>query len=311
VAVPLLLYVSIPLTAGIFHAQGTGIIPESRLSFDAASIRPITAGQTDPQKAPLMRCRGIDGEMFANPNGPPSTVPVGRCTGLIASVADLITFAYASDVNAAHHFRVENVPKELDTPSGPDSIMYVIEAVAPNPSRATRADLQLMLQSLLRDRYKFKVHKEARNLDGFNMTVAKGGIKLKKATTNEVAALHIVSQDGKPFEPDGGTHSVMAKGTSSMQGLADFVDSMLHWTTGEPRPIADKTNLPGLYDITLLFNMTSPLGGQRGESPALSRPEIDPELPKALEQQLGLQLEKAKVPFDFMIIDHIEKPSEN
>ena len=85
-----------------------------------------------------------------------------------------------------------------------------------------------------------------------------------------------------------------AKGT--MEQLA----RQLSGTAG--RPVIDKTGLTGYYAYTLDW------------SAANRTPETEPEPPvmfTALQEQLGLRLEAAKGPFEMLIIDHAEKPTEN
>jgi len=66
-----------------------------------------------------------------------------------------------------------------------DKAMYQFQAVAPDPSRVTKAELQEMLQTMLRDRFNLRSHRETRQLDGFLMVVAKGGIKFKETLLDE------------------------------------------------------------------------------------------------------------------------------
>lgn len=98
-----------------------------------------------------------------------------------------------------------------------------------------------------------------------------------------------------------------------MKPIAQFVSDFLGRGFDGP-PVADKTNLPGVYDITLLLNQVLPIsgggrggGGGRGREPF----EFDPPIPRTLEEQLGLHLERGKVSAEYWIIDHIEKPTEN
>src|SRR5256885_7521147 len=79
----------------------------------------------------------------------------------------------------------------------------------------------------------------------------------------------------------------MLKVRSRMPPLAIFVSSLL----GNVPPVADKTNLPGIYDITLLLDWiapTSSVGEREGGTRVPS--EFSPPIPKALEDQLGLRL---------------------
>jgi uncharacterized protein (TIGR03435 family) len=79
-------------------------------------------------------------------------------------------------------------------------------------------------------------------------------------------------------------------------------------------PVIDKTDLPGIYDISLTLNQV--MGGRpstRGGGAAAAPQDMwDPPLAKALEDQLGLRLESArKVPVEYLAVDHVEKPSDN
>ena len=82
----------------------------------------------------------------------------------------------------------------------------------------------------------------------------------------------------------------------------------------EPRIIADKTGLMGIYNIDFVLEpiyLLAPTGGGvRGEGSPGVRQFTTP-ISKALEEQLGLHLERARVPAEFVVIDHIEAPAEN
>lgn len=72
----------------------------------------------------------------------------------------------------------------------------------------------------------------------------------------------------------------------------------------------DKTGLTGAYDFTLEFAQSGLAG--RGPTGADAASDPAPDLFNALEKQLGLKLEKSKVPLDVIVIDHMDKePTEN
>jgi uncharacterized protein (TIGR03435 family) len=71
--------------------------------------------------------------------------------------------------------------------------------------------------------------------------------------------------------------------------------------------VIDKTGLTGLYDLTLTWTSDSTVGSPASADDSPSSPSIF----TALEEQLGLKLESAKGPVKVLVIDHIEKPSEN
>jgi len=179
-----------------------------------------------------------------------------------------------------------------------------------------------MLQTLLTDRFNAKIHREAREMDGFVMTIAKSGIKFKPTSgTPDVPRLVIptgIPNDRLPAGltraatgPAGGLIPLIMKGNFSRGAITTTVVELLGGT-----PVIDKTGLGGLYDITLNLEQFGPrqqVEGIRGRpvDGELPRPEFSPSLIKAMEDQLGLHFEAAKVPVDFVIVDHIEKASEN
>jgi uncharacterized protein (TIGR03435 family) len=71
------------------------------------------------------------------------------------------------------------------------------------------------------------------------------------------------------------------------------------------RPVNDKTGLTGQFDVVLEFAPDETAGSRPGESSDV------PTLVTAVEEQLGLKLVAARGPRDFLVIDHIEKPSGN
>jgi uncharacterized protein (TIGR03435 family) len=66
--------------------------------------------------------------------------------------------------------------------------------------------------------------------------------------------------------------------------------------------VVDRTGLSGLYDFTLHWNWT-PAGSETGDNAAAFR--------EALKAQLGLELKSSRAPMSFVIVDHVERPSEN
>ena len=96
--------------------------------------------------------------------------------------------------------------------------------------------------------------------------------------------------------------------------ITQLVDVLSRFTD---RIVVDKTNLTGKYDIDLQYTpeqgqSLAPPGGSPPGMPAL--PPIDPNGPSlftALQEQLGLKLESQKGPVEMIVVDHIERPSEN
>ena len=153
--------------------------------------------------------------------------------------------------------------------------------------------VDLMEQSLLADRFKLKVHFEKREMPVYALVVAKGGPKLTPAEIGESSKLFSAPTDRGN------------KITAEAVTLDDFANSPLLRTGG--RLVIDQTGLKGTYDFTLESGpdrTVAPDTAQEGGGDA-------PSFFTAIQEQLGLRLVPTKAPVEVIVIDHIEKPSEN
>jgi len=164
------------------------------------------------------------------------------------------------------------------------------------------AVIRPMVQALLADRFKLKVHHEMKELPVYALVVAKGGIKMKP----EDAAVF----SPNPEEARG--HSFAMRGRGQLQGggaTAEELSSMLAIqpeVTG--RMVVNKTGLTGKYDFMLKW---TPDTGSSMANGSTSPDSSEPSLFTAIQEQLGLKLEAQKSPVDVIVIDSIETPSPN
>jgi len=152
---------------------------------------------------------------------------------------------------------------------------------------------KVALQALLADRFKLKVHHEAKELPVFNLVVAKGGAKVQasKPDTNSEFVVQGVCSAGN------------RGGIAERQGctMADLAD-LLRYSTG--RTVIDKTGLSGPYDYEL--NWTP-----EDATPAQALQFSGPSIFTAVQEQLGLKLEPSTAPLDILVIDSAEMPTPN
>ena len=146
-----------------------------------------------------------------------------------------------------------------------------------------------MMQSLLADRFHLQIHRLSKPLPAYNLVVSKGGPTLK-TTAGGTSGINI-----RP------THAVGLHITATNVTIDQIIHGQIGRDTG--RPTFDKTGLTGHYDFTLEY-IQDPTGPMAAESTL-------PALASALPDQLGLKLESTTAPFDTIVIDHAEKPSEN
>jgi uncharacterized protein (TIGR03435 family) len=142
---------------------------------------------------------------------------------------------------------------------------------------------QAMLQVALADRFKLRVHNEARDGPIYELVIAKGGFKLKEAPASKHSRGYSWGRDHVEVR------------TGPIGSLVFVLSDLLS------RNVVDKTGLSGNYDIDLNWTPDDQQG----------TPDAGPTLFTALEEQLGLKLVPAKGPVDTFVVDHVERPTEN
>jgi uncharacterized protein (TIGR03435 family) len=148
------------------------------------------------------------------------------------------------------------------------------------------AMLQTLEQDLLAERCQFKMHKETRVLPVYELVVAKGGLKMQEILDNEKASVSTYNTDGE-FQAEA------MDVTELVENLAETVE----------KTVVDKTGLGNKrYAFTLKW---TPDEEQRTVDDA------KPSIYKALEEQLGLKLVPSKAPVEIVVVDKMERPSEN
>lgn len=282
-------------------AQTGGVKPE----FEVVSVRPNAA------------CGGRSHGLTA----PPSP---GRLNLECTTAEDLIRLAYVilANGNKPHLRRVDIV----GGPAWMRSDIYAVNAKAANDSSLT-AMLGPMTRALLEDRFKLRVHHETKEESVYALTLAKTGFKLQPIKEGSCIPLdpdHMppMPAPGQPVpsicgsQQMGRTHG---KGvTIKVTGvtLADFGDTVLSGILG--RRVIDKTGLTGRYDFELEFTPDEGMPvfqapGRRGGDGEGMSATSEPDPPSILDTlyRLGLRIESAKGPVETLVVDNIERPSEN
>jgi uncharacterized protein (TIGR03435 family) len=161
-------------------------------------------------------------------------------------------------------------------------------------------DVPPMLQVLLEDRFQLKYHWEAREQPGYDLVVMKPG-KLRASIVKGDCS----NSDGLPKDAACGFLPNSPGHTKGYNVTASDLAGGLSWLLS--MPIADKTNLAGRYDVELRWTVES----IEVRSNASSEQDV-PSIVTAIQEQLGLKLQPAKVPVRVLVIDHIEKkPSDD
>ena len=253
-------------------------------------------------------------------SAPPSP---GRLNMECNTVENLIRMAYAFFQNG-NSLNLKDVPIN-GGPGWIRSESYAINAKAEGLAPVAQM-LGPMLRGLLEDRFKLKIHREAKEGPVYVMTVAKSGSKLQPTKEGSCTPLDMNHLgDATPGQPKPnmcGDQQIRRTGkTVSLKGsglsMAEWTGGMLSDLIG--RPVIDKTGIQGKFDIDIriaidssmpMFQGTIGRGGGDAGAALLAREPNGPTIFMALEK-LGLKLESAKGPVENLIIDHVEKPTEN
>jgi uncharacterized protein (TIGR03435 family) len=275
-----------PILAGnIAVAEPRGQTRAERFQFEVASIKPAKGGPNG---------------FFIRMN------PGAHFNASGITVKSLIEIAY--DIKDA---QLTGLPSWTDSErfeidAKPDEATSAVFDKLPPDQRGTA--MSQMLRTLLEDRFKFSFSREQRELPVYALVVAKSGPKLHQSTVP-------VPQNGPPGGP--GAPRVMMNGRGELTATNATMEPVLNLisrTAG--RPVIDKTGLTGRYDFTLKWTPDQSQGMMPGgpRPPGEEAPPQDssgPSLFTALQEQLGLKLEPQKAPLDVLVVQHVERPTEN
>jgi len=268
----------------------------SHLAFEAASIKPNNS--TSPG-----RRFGVPGDRFIATN---------------QTLWQLISVAYGAPgplPQSLPSYQISGGPNWID------SDRFDIEAKASGDvvrgTEGTRRK-QLMLQTLLAERFKLALHHETKEMPVFTLVLArrdqKLGPKLRRSDVDCAALLAARRSSNPPvfvpayLDPCSSGVSlvgVLGGGAMTMKDLSFSLSRLLD------RVVLDRTGLTGVFSVEVQF-ATEGLTGLPAPPPGVERPPSEgPSIFTAVEEQLGLKLESTKVPVDVLVIDHAEKPTED
>ena len=263
-------------------------------AFEVISIKP--------------RAPAPPGELVGSPSG---FQPGGRYFARNTSLFNLIESAYRGNHVVLRAEQVVGGPSWLHSP------LFDIDAKVggelspiPIPLLPTGAAL---LRSLLEDRFKLKAHVESRPLPVYVLLLAHSngtlGPKLRPSLVDCQQLLE-ASRGYPPVplppppagRPQCGAHvpgaTTMVLGGTTMEKLAAYLVRPVRST------VVDRTGLTGSYDVELAWGRESltPSSGSTPEGPSIFT---------AVREQLGLKLELRREPMDVVVIDHVERPTDN
>jgi uncharacterized protein (TIGR03435 family) len=276
----------------IILASAAAQTPDASPRFEVASIKP-----SPPPEGGRMRFRS---------DGGPGTDDPGLFTCERCSVSSLLLKAF--DIQT---FQLSG-PDWLQSPMM-QATQFNISAKIPEGS--TKEQFHLMMRNLLIDRFQLKFHYDKKEMQAYDLVVAKNGSKMKESPgppdpderPGRIVGERKMDADGFVILPPGrvpmmmtmaGGRAVMREAEVTMTEFATRLEDEVG------RPIADATGLKGKYDFTLRW-----IEGRAGP---VATDENAPNIFRALQEQLGLKLESKKSMASVLVVDHIEKnPTEN
>jgi uncharacterized protein (TIGR03435 family) len=315
--------IAIGLLIGAGNASSIHAQPAARPKFDVVSVRRCMPGD-ELNGAPGGRGgRGGRGPRFSP----------GRLRMQCLPISNMIGFAYLDAEPLLNRTRMPADSSWLNG-TGPGWIYsdwYIVDAETDNPvANGSTADprgeamnvMRQMLQVALEDRFQLKIHREAEEVPMYDLTVAKGGLKVKPMEPGGCIEFD-PSKGVKPAEmfPPGkkpmcitGIHMngpdwAIDTAGQNLANLARALSGPLN------RHVFDKTGLNDLFIIQLQFahDESTP-----GNFPAAIRDQLFPpaDVPPGpsiftVLEGLGLKLEPTRGPQGYVVLDHIERPSEN
>jgi uncharacterized protein (TIGR03435 family) len=290
--------------------------PDHSYQFEVASIKP------DKTAGGMMRI------MFSPGGFNGDNIPIGDLIKTAYGMQDNQIIGAPSWLNSDHY----DVEAKMDGETA--------EAVHKMNEEDARHARQQMLRALLADRMKLVIHRETREQPLYDLVVAKGGPKLQESKPGDTYPNGIKG-------PDGVAHGgMMRMGSGEVTGQGLPISGLARLLTMQlGRTVVDKTGLTGKYDFTLHWTPDesqggmfrgpgpgpgpgsaaggaaaggpapagAPVAGGPGAAPPTDNSSRDsgPTIFTAVQEQLGLKLESTKGPVEVIVIDHIDRPSEN
>lgn len=261
-----------------------------KMSFDAASLKVNDTGRGEHSNVPLG-----PGAAFA------------RTGGLFSAANEPFTqiFAWAFDLPGDQQLGAfSQLPKW--------ALVERIDIEARAPGNPSKAQMELMMQSLLEERYKLAIHTDPKQGRVYALELVKAG-KLGPQLTPHPEDPSCSATQPSPacasgLVPMPGTipGAVRWDGRNVPVSIIAKYLPLTNGYSGIDRPVIDRTGLTGNYDFSIQFSPRSPTAPLQG-----SAADNAPTVIEALRDQLGLKLESTTGTVNAIVIDHIEEPTPN
>jgi len=264
-------------------------------AFSVASIKLNSAGPP-PKKPNGSVAPAASGSVREPPRG-------GRVSAQGITARTLIRYAYGEVGSNGQIVRPLEAERVIGGPRWVDELMFNLEAQMDDPSRGP-GDRMQMMRTLLTERFTLQASRTSRTLAVYSLVWAQSDRRFGPALreVNEPCQPTLDDQTGRstPCAVRSTPGRLTGHGVA-MPAVATYLSPIVG------RVVVDRTALGGRYDVALQF---APLVGSGTPT---DNPQFDdgPSIFTALREQLGLRLESARAPVDVVVIDRIERPSED
>ncbi len=271
--------VMLPVAIGILNAQSSSTRPQ----FEVASVKLNTSGGNN--------------SLFGSHSPGTFNADNYPLLGLIAGAYNVRPFQISGAPGWTESSRYDITAKP--------SVNPVKKPITRESMKKDEANMKVMLQSLLEERFQLRLHRETKELPVYALTIAKGGLKLPEGICTNYDPNNPPPRPTPNQKPPDYCGNLSAGGRGPKQTLNGFGIAMTDFigvlSTYTGRVVIDKTGITGTFYAHLEF----------ASDMAVQDDASGPSLFTALEEQLGLKLESTKSPVEVLVIDHVERPSEN
>jgi uncharacterized protein (TIGR03435 family) len=216
-----------------------------------------------------------------------SRIQGGNISFVGVTLADLMRFIYDVD---SHQI--------VDAPGWFTSERYDITGKAEGEGQPDQEQLKVMLRKLLSDRFQLAAHKDQKELAVYTLVVAKSGLKISKN------------------ESKSATSGVIFRGPGSVLLNNETMDEFCKMlqSAAVDRPVVNQTGLADKYEFSIVWTPDQLLTTATTNTNALApgeKADAPPDIYTAIQQQLGLKLEGTRMRIDVLVIDKLDKLSDN
>jgi uncharacterized protein (TIGR03435 family) len=267
----------------------------SRLLFLALTLGTLMVAQSNPPSTPIFDVASI--RLHSSSDPLTNRFQLGRGGKFTASNCSLrVLTTWAFDVLQS---QVAGAPGWFASDGW--------DIAAASGRDAQSDEIRMMVQRLLEDRFRLRYHWETKEAPVYDLVVTKAGRLHENLVRGDCPAVVSAAPDARagafPDAPCGALMNSPGHTQGNKLTAGELAGSLSFFLN---RPVLDKTGLTGKYDVELRWTPERIL-----LQPSTLPDGAPPSIFTAIQEQLGLKLESGKGPVRLLVIEHLERPSDN